>query len=133
MHSKHVNELAKPSYTLDKTLAFQRAKQFRSSLWRVSETFPLPFDGSANCPWSLVKKANQKGVWMLCLDLKSGEFLCRKVGEIESHYEIGLCVYGSGQDVAVVRIGQRKGRNQAFVTGHEAVANSLVRQAAGSC
>ena len=56
-----------------------------------------------------------------------------KVREIVGHDDVGTGAYGSGQDMAVVRIGQRKGCDQVFVAGHEAVTDGLVHKASGSC
>jgi hypothetical protein len=83
--SKQVEELAQSSNRLGKLLAFQHGEEFLSSLGRVAETFTLPFDGGANQARGLIEEANQKVVWMLYLDVESGESLCRKVSEIVGH------------------------------------------------
>ena len=57
----------------------------------------------------------------------------RKVREIVGHDDVGTGAYGGSQDMAVVRIGQGKGRDQIFVAGHEAVTDGLVHQSSGSC
>jgi len=95
----NVDELAELSNRLGKTLAFQRGEEFLCCLGRVAETITLPFDGSANHAWSLIEKANQKVVWMMRLDVESGESLCRKVLEIVGHDD--------GADLARYRLTSR--------------------------
>ena len=63
------------------------------------------FGGGANHSWRLIKQADQKIIWMLGLDVESGESLCRKVLEIVGHDDGGSGAYGGSQDMAVVRIG----------------------------
>jgi hypothetical protein len=74
---------------LGQPLAFQRGEEFLSCLGRVAKTFTLTLDGGANHAGGFVEEANQEIVWMLCLDVESGEGLCRKVLEIVGHDDGG--------------------------------------------
>jgi hypothetical protein len=67
------------------------------------------------------------------LQVKAGKRLCRKISKVVGHDDIGTGTNGGSQHMAVVRVGQGKGRNQIFVARHEAVTDGLVHQGSGSC
>ena len=54
----------------------------------------------------------------------------REVGDVEGHDDVGHTGEGGGQDMAVVRIGQREPLFPTFVTVHPAAPNVLVHELA---
>ena len=131
--SKQFNELPELSDRLGESLAFQRREEFLGCPGRVLQTRPLPFDGRADRARSNIEKEQKEVIRMQGLDIEQSERRRGEVGEVVGDDDVGTGTDRSRQDMAVVWIRQRKGRDQVLVAADEAVADGIVHQAWRSC
>lgn len=67
-------------------------------------------------------------IWMNRFDTVRRQSVVRKISEIERHDGVGVRANRCSQDVAIIGVRQRKGRNQRFVSADKTIADMNIHQ-----